>query len=113
MVGTVQQFGTDGNDGRSELIQLVLYRIKVPCSSHCFQIEKSGRQDFLHMIDRPSINKDIKIDKGQVRAEPMLLLYLLTIQLSSKRMGNQPLIQIRSMSGPAALICQTRKLIAD
>ena len=29
------------------------------CASHCFPVEKAGRQDFTHMIARPLINKDI------------------------------------------------------
>ena len=29
-------------------------------ASHCFPSKKAGRQDFMHMIARPSINKDIK-----------------------------------------------------
>ena len=29
-------------------------------ASHCFSIEKAGRQNFKHTIARPSINRDIK-----------------------------------------------------
>ena len=32
-------------------------------ASHCFPIEKARRQDFTHMIARPSINKDIENQK--------------------------------------------------
>ena len=36
---------------------------KLRSYSHCFPIEKVGRQDLMHLIARPSINKDIKIGK--------------------------------------------------
>ena len=33
------------------------------CAAHCFPIEKAGRQDFMHMIIWPLINKDINSRK--------------------------------------------------
>ena len=37
--------------------------VYIPCPSHCFPIEKTGRQDFPQMIAWPSSNQDIKVDK--------------------------------------------------
>ena len=39
----------------------------IRCASHCFPIEKAGRQDFIHIIAQTSINKDIKDRKNNVR----------------------------------------------
>ena len=36
-------------------------------ASHCFPIEKVGRQDSIDMIARPSINKDIKLEIRGIR----------------------------------------------
>ena len=33
---------------------------EIQWASHCFPIKKSGRQDYIHMIARPSIKKDIE-----------------------------------------------------
>ena len=47
----------------------VLYSILwlILCASHCFPFENAGRQDFTHMIARPSINKDIKRSENNQR----------------------------------------------
>ena len=37
---------------------------QVRWASHCFPIEKAGKQDLMHMIVRPAINKDIKNRKA-------------------------------------------------
>ena len=48
--------------GRYFVLSLHTYieRMRIRWASHCFPIEKAGRQDLLEMIARPSINQDIK-----------------------------------------------------
>ena len=61
---------------RRNSISMQIFRgINIRWASHCFPIEKAGRQDFTHMIARPSINKDIKNRKTTWGTRYMDLTY--------------------------------------